>query len=983
MAVRQEDVMSSMTSILKKMDVMMNSIADSYEESVLILGSLYTETKSIVSVELKKQTTILSSIEKKLSAKSESKSDKNLGKNLGIFSDSLKKIIESVTKLDDKSGDKIKNLFDKIDESLQKIEKNFDTEKSKAIGEILGSIGTSTLKFGVFLTLYTVLAPTAMLGAFFFGRTIRILMRSIDEGPKEGDSNYTKSLSGIFDLSKSILLFGLSMVAYSVIGPFALFGTILFGSTISILLKTSGTVSKDKVDGIASIVSLAKSVLLFGLSMIVYAIISVPAMIGAVLFGLTIRLLLASAGAAKDQGVEAMKAVFSLSKGILLFALDMIIVSLIASTILTGTIIIAASLYILSFALNKMSGDDSKKGVLSLIFTTIGIALLGLAIAFFSTVVSVGDAIFTLLTIAALGFILSKFGDGNNMMKGSAAIGIIALSIIALTFALALYQSINFGVIDGLILLGIIIGLAFIYDIAGSNWTTIMKGSLAFVTIALSLLPLTYALKIYKDAKMTMGDAGMLALILVGLGVIYAAAGAAIEFIVPGAISFAAIGISLIIMAYALEKFQELSWTDKNTEVLRNAITGVLSALSGTDKNKGILSNIGSAVGQGLQAIISLLSIGPLILGSAAIWLMSEALIKFQTVSWNDTSTESLGKLISTILNSLSHPNSGNASAPSGGASILDTILALMNSGALVFASASIWLMSEALIKFQTVKWNDKLTDSLSYTIKTILDVIENSGKGGFWAKLVGLGKAGANATALGIASISILGLSEALIKWESVKNPTADALNITSFVNQLLDTFDPIKNKKIGEATGYMTTFTSNITQLASTSDQLTQVADNFDRMQKSMKQLKDHVNGFDMKKLSTTDSMIKSLAVLSKSGDIAGKIGDSVEKALKELADAIKEISKDNKGTNESILDKVANVFSPNKGNGTPAPATNQAPAPTGKPGATQPQAAPAPQAQTPPAPSISKADIQSAMVAALTSTTIKTRVVTGPGS
>ena len=759
-------------------------------------------------------------------------------------------------------------------------------------------------------TLSAMLSGLILIGAKVISTSMSMILKSIEKIKTPKDAMQI----GVFFylISKSLFSFALGLSLIGIASPLILIGSLVLGLSLRILSKEFERIgeSKNLKQGIKNTMAITLALSIFALVFVAWKSIKVTK-----------------------------EVVFSLIFGI-------------------GALVL----------ISKIIGNNSEniqKGSKALALLSLSILGFSLVLMMIGSIpIDLGNLISITLSMLAFGFIFSIIGKkSSDINKGSSAIAWMSLSILAFTFILSVVSNIPINPIGVLIITASIALLGLVFYVIGKGWTTIMKGSLAVLTIGLSLLSIIYSLKMFKEIKMTPGDAALLGGILVGLGVVYGLAGAAIEFILPGAIAFAAIGVSLIIMAYALERFQRLNWSDSNTNILKNAITGVLEALSGTDKNKGLMSNIGSAVGRGLQAMVALLSIGPLILGSAAIWLMSEALEKFQSIKWADANTVSLGNVISTILDTLAHPSPGNTpNAPRGG-SILDTILALMSSGALVFASASIWLMSEALIKFKTVNWNDTLTKTLTYTISQVLGVIENTGKGGFWSKLVGAGKASANATALGIASSAILDLSNALLKWETIKDPKAAGNNITSFINQMMDTFDPSKNTKIDAASGYIATFTGNITKISSTADQLSKVADNFDRMQKSMKLLKDHVNGFDLKKLSTTDSLIKSLAVLSKApGDIAGVIGESINEALKSLEDTIKNISKDNSG---------------NTGTPTPTSVAPLAPGPNltaTPPGPITPAIIPIKPGQPIP---LTKEDLQAAFIAALQAVTVKTKV------
>jgi hypothetical protein len=118
------------------------------------------------------------------------------------------------------------------------------------------------------------------------------------------------------------------------------------------------------------------------------------------------------------------------------------------------------------------------------------------------------------------------------------------------------------------------------------------------------------------------------------------------------------------------------------------------------------------------------------------------------------------------------------------------------------------------------------------------------------------------------------------------------------------------------------------------------------FDQFSKSMGILKDNINAFNVENLKVTDSLMKSLAILSKSPDALGKqIQESIEKAFADLVEALKNMVKES----------------------SPPPPPPPPPAPPGTP---PPAGTPLPKG-TPPPPvvSLTKADMESAFFSALT--------------
>ena len=109
----------------------------------------------------------------------------------------------------------------------------------------------------------------------------------------------------------------------AVISPLAMVGAVMFGLSVRLLLLSAGTANPQSIEAMKSVLTLAKGVLLFGLAMVVYTMIAPIAMVGAILFGLTLRLMFMAMGSANKAKTDQMNAVLSLAKGILLFALAM------------------------------------------------------------------------------------------------------------------------------------------------------------------------------------------------------------------------------------------------------------------------------------------------------------------------------------------------------------------------------------------------------------------------------------------------------------------------------------------------------------------------------------------------------------------------------------------------------------------------------------------------------------------------------------
>jgi len=98
------------------------------------------------------------------------------------------------------------------------------------------------------------------------------------------------------------------------------------------------------------------------------------------------------------------------------------------------------------------------------------------------------------------------------------------------------------------------------------------------------------------------------------------------------------------------------------------------------------------------------------------------------------------------------------------------------------------------------------------------------------------------------------------------------------------------------------------------------------FSLFAKDMGTFKTAVNAFDVEKLKFTESMMKSIAIISKSpGNVASTINGTLEAAFKELIDVIKKLIPERQESsgvtstsmNNDVLEKVTALFQANSGN------------------------------------------------------------------
>jgi hypothetical protein len=144
-----------------------------------------------------------------------------------------------------------------------------------------------------------------------------------------------------------------------------------------------------------------------------------------------------------------------------------------------------------------------------------------------------------------------------------------------------------------------------------------------------------------------------------------------------------------------------------------------------------------------------------------------------------------------------------------------------------------------------------------------------------------------------GITAI-VTDATKPLEAWAKITDSDKTTKIITSYFDALKDVFDPSKNKNLEKSSIYFTQFATNVEKVSIQADKFTKVADNFERIQKSMQVFKTHVNGLDLKKLTLTDSLFNAIAAMSKNPDaIANSIAKSMNKSFEALIKALKDLA------------------------------------------------------------------------------------------
>ena len=583
MSARQVNAQEAIVSITGKMEAMLQQVQQQYDQSVNLLTTLNNTMTVDVGQELKKQTSILMAIEAKLGSQGgDSGEDKMLGKNLEILSKGLNKLISAVAKIKPDAGKTVKKFLGDVSEGLKSITEEIDEQKAESIANLISQLGKGVLLFGLAMSLFTILAPTAMLGATLFGFTIRLLM------------------------------------------------------------KSAGMVDEGSIKGMAAVSALGLGVIYFGLAMTFYTILAIPAMIGATLFGLTIRLLMKTSGAVDDKTAKGMQAILGLGRSIAIFALVMLAVTIVMPIVLIGALLLSLTLKLLSWGIGEMGEKKVSRGILNIALGSLAIILLGLTIIVFAKEVPVLSSLYVILTVGAFAlafYIMGKYFD--DILKGALAVAAIGLGISFLALGLYFYKSVGMTWESTAMLGATIVGLGVAMWGFGKFATEISKGAIALAEVAIAFIIFGVGLTIMGAAikKITWENLAMIGATIVGMGLIatvlgigpipgFAMAGAAVLVVLGAALAIFSVGF--LIIATAMQLLDEKSITN-----MGNAITTI-----------GM-----SMVPIGLMSPLVILGSAAMVVAGAALIPLTIGLGIFRAIGWKPSDGVALENAMGAVIN--------------------------------------------------------------------------------------------------------------------------------------------------------------------------------------------------------------------------------------------------------------------------------------------------------------------------------------------
>jgi hypothetical protein len=653
MSARQEDVNSAMLSILKKMDTMVTATQQTYEQSLITLGSVETIMRVDVGAELKKQTAILMSIESKIGAQAKSaagEGDELTGEELSNMSKGLVKLVNAAKKVNNKLGDLVKSFLTKVAEGFKAFSEEVDPKKAADISAAILGIGKGVLLFALSLALAAPLLILALPGAFLLGLTLRIILKTAGEA-KGADPAGMVALMGI---GSSVLKFVGAMVLVTLAAPFMILGAVFLGLSIRILTSLGKTASKEGAEGMSAILNMAKGALLYSLAMIAVTLLAPVVLIGSIILGISLRILAFGLRAIGDkEAKQGIRALAVLSIAIFAFALvlwafpQMVDFKTAAFTFLT-----IGGFGILFWMLGK-AATTIYKGALAMLVVGFSILILSVGLMIFkASKFDMMDALVLGITLTGLGaamFVAGKFF--KEIILGSIAMILAGAAIIVLSMGLAIFKASKFQLEDALSLGAAItvVGLAFGVAGAGPIPGFIMLGAIAMILAGASLIVLSLGLGAFKLTGFKLEDALSLGAAIGSVGVTMAAAGLAFPFIALGSVAMILASVALIPIVGALALFKTLGWKKEDGETLEGALGSVISGFLGGSMPGGLIASLKFAAQAAARAVLLFVTVPPMILAGIALISISAGLSAFKKSGFTKSDGEGLEFMIGSV----------------------------------------------------------------------------------------------------------------------------------------------------------------------------------------------------------------------------------------------------------------------------------------------------------------------------------------------
>ena len=377
-----------------------------------------------------------------------------------------------------------------------------------------------------------------------------IATKKFVDAVNELDEKKFKAFTALFDMGKKILLFSLAILLAGPLLAIGMITTLPFLIAWVFFFRWLGTMTKDLKKGAKSLMCLSIAISVTVLAIALAALLlskigfsSVLLVIGVIL---VVAFVFSMISAVDDSAKDGAKSMIFLALTVGIVIGLIVLSKFIMDQITMGAVLLVFGVLVgvaLVFMLIGLVESKTKKGAMSMIFLAIATAII-VGILFFITTIS-----------------LKRFAAAAFML------GIV------------------------------LIGLAIVFVIAGVLKNEIMKGALAMFLVSIVVAIITFSLVKLQESNITWKTIGILSAFIVGMGVAFGAAGLIAPFILAGAAALLLVGGAVWVFTDSLVKFAGIDWTQEKSDLLGQAIVTLVTAVKDAFSDFGFSDFIKVAAG--------------------------------------------------------------------------------------------------------------------------------------------------------------------------------------------------------------------------------------------------------------------------------------------------------------------------------------------------------------------------------------------------
>lgn len=445
----------------------------------------------------------------------------------------------------------------------------------------LGDVGYSIVKFAAMMILALPLLIVAGVAMLLIVPILKLMVDGLMWATKKLDKKQLKKIAMLGEIGVNILILAVSLVLVGLLATFAMKGVLVAAGImlglagVMLLLDKMGFDPKGMNKFAKALKNLALGILGLSVGLILIGFLTQPILIGlatAMLIILTIggvfwlmnKLKIAKSMRKTSQSlVFAAMAILSVSIALVLSAL---IVKSLGWLEVGKVLLLVGAVALAFFVINKVLGKQSRKGAMLMIFAA-G-AILAVAVAIFLARLLIGpvnaenvlETFGVLVVIGAVALVFGIAGLADKFIKKGAialafaggAMIVIAIGVFAMKKAIDGMSWGNLGMIAA-----IIVGLGLAMGIAGAGPLPgfIALGSAAMIVAGIALVVIGAGVMVFAKAlkDMTWEKVGMMGAIIGGVAVAMGLAGLGAIFIAAGAAVMILAGVALITLGKGLE----------------------------------------------------------------------------------------------------------------------------------------------------------------------------------------------------------------------------------------------------------------------------------------------------------------------------------------------------------------------------------------------------------------------------------------------